>query len=344
MQKELLSAISESSARLTGVWMDALTRASALLAPRDRWFFAQAFSSPYSSRSLSKMIEAAAADLPGLVRQQKGREEVLRIKERWLEYYEKLIDDTFGIPSQSQTQRVADQWRGLLKSLSHGNFTGAGGLPLLFSPTAWTTSGWQSAGWELPAAGLFNIWADAYRRTFQQLFVPHREAISRDHEKKVRRAFEAQVKFLDFLPEFHEQLMVAARRGLENVVQSIASAGTTEITPELYGSFVKTWIANHEKELMALFLSEPFIHALAEVVRLAGKARESMESLTTAGLSLWDVPSRKELDVIRDATESLRRDVQDLREQVDRLRGWFEQEVRETAANRRPSPEGDSTG
>ena len=98
---------------------------------RDQSSVAQAFSSPYPSESLSKMIETAAADLPGLLHRERDRNQLQRIKQRWLESYSNFVCDTFGIPPRTQAQRVADRWRHLLESLSGGDFTAASGLSFL---------------------------------------------------------------------------------------------------------------------------------------------------------------------------------------------------------------------
>lgn len=328
-QQDFLKRISESSARLAGVWMDSMKGVKAENAPGDHldaglgWMNPRAFqgilNSPSATTRFQEMIVAAASDLPELMSHGRDKATVTRIQRKWLQAYRNFVREILGIPPRSKAEQYLEQWRTMLAGISSAGSRFSGGLFPDFSAMISTMETLFQPS-TVPSSNLPNMLLDQYQRTFAQLFSLPGGSLKGAFEDRAKRAVDAQVTFLDALSEFQEHIVAAAAKGLEDVVERTVAVGGEQIGPETYRTFSEVWIASHEEALADLFRSDGFMKIVLNTMKQGVDAKRQMASLVGDSLSLRNVPSRNDLESLHDEVHLLRGRIVRLEEEIELLK------------------------
>jgi hypothetical protein len=329
MQQDFLTRMAESSERLSAAWAEVAKGVKAGKASVDYksvapgwmnpWEFQNVVSSPSAAVRFQEMIDSAATDIPELLKH--GRDEMIvkNIKAKWLKSYRNLVGEMFGIPRRSQTEKYLEQWRTLLGSLSGARSGFGGGLLPDFSAMISSMESFFQSDTTSKSSGL-NIWIESYEKTLGHFFRFPGGSLTREYEARAKRAMDAQIKFLDSLPGFQEQIVAAAEKGLEKVIDKVLSLGVEQISPETYRMFYKVWINTHEEALVELFRSERFSESILDAVKRGVDAKQKMDSLVADNLAFWNVPSQRDLDAVLEEVRTLRDHVNGLQEEIGALK------------------------
>jgi hypothetical protein len=144
---------------------------------------------------------------------------------------------------------------------------------------------------------------------------------------------DAQTRFLNALPEFQEQIVSAAGKGLEEVIGRIVSLGVEQLSPETYQEFRRVWISAHEEAVLKLFRSDAFSKAILDTIQRGIDAKKEMEGLIAAGFMPWTVPSKGDLDAVNEEVRALRDHIGKLEEEIRALKVEL-MRIREARNNR----------
>jgi len=328
-QRELLTALAESSARLAKVWSEALKKAKPTSwwdkynLPAAAWITPQALLdkkdfSPLLAR-FQGLIDQAAKDLPELLRNGSDKDKVERIKDRWMKSYEKLVQEALGIPPKSDIERFLEQWNALMRPLSEGKSPQkAKAFPDLPAPMAFMR--WFWPGDESSVSSIFTEWWQIHIRTIGSMFRPEGRRFPREFEDLMKRALDAQAAFWNSVSEFRQQVMSAAGKGMNKLINSVLESGVKSLTPETYTRFQKAWITSHGEAFADLFNTETFGAIAADTVQKALEAKREMDAVMAGTLSFWNVPTHQDLETLRNEVQTLREEVRRLSEQIDALK------------------------
>ncbi|MDQ7783677.1 MAG: poly(R)-hydroxyalkanoic acid synthase subunit PhaE [Desulfomonilaceae bacterium] len=327
MRRDLLTQTKESWDRLSRAWSESIegvcrdvvpgTRYNAVHGWMNPWAFQTIVTSPYASARFQEMIDAAARDLPELMMHGRNEETVKGIRDKWLRSYRSLLGEMLGIPQQSEAERVLDQWRTFF-----GAFSGTGsGSPKSLFPDFSSMLPWPESYRE-PGSGLTGV--TAWNRYCERMLGPFFPFLGGDRidlrDDRIKRAIDAQTGFLEALPGFQEQIVTAAGKGLEKVIGKILSLGPEKPSSDTYREFYRVWISTHEEAITRLFRSESFGNAVLDMIRRGIDAKKEMDNLTAAVMSPWNVPSTRDIDVVRQEVRVLSDRVEALEEEVRALK------------------------
>jgi len=324
ISEEFVKNITESSARLATAWSEAVKGAGVQNVYDNyeklilSWINPSAFMRIVDSTSVGlkfqELINLASQDLPEIVKHAGDHEKMTRIKDKWMQSYEKLVREMFGMPAPSEIERVMQPWRSLMES-----FTGLGGGTM--SPFGCMPG---SMGWPFPfttAAGrsLFPLWPETYENTIGKLFRLPGLGLTREYEEGAKKAVDAQMRFLNTLPDFQEQVLTASKAAMDKVVDHISKMDIKQVSPETYQLFYKIWVSNNEDAFIELFRSETFCRTLANTIHRGLDAKKKMDTVMAKGLSFWNIPSGKDMDEVYQAVYEMKKKIRRLEQELGDL-------------------------
>lgn len=327
MQQDFLTRMTESWARLASAWTDTIKGLhedtdhndyrGAVPGWMNPWAFQSIVSSPSTAGRFQEMIDSAARDLPELLTHGRDKRTIKDIRDRWLQSYRTLVGEMFGIPQESDAKRFLEQWRSFAGALSRAGSGFSGGLfpdfsAMISSMRSFFEPGSGSTG--------FDFWTPGYEKMFNLLFRFSGGPLTTGREDPFERALGAQTTFLKALPEFQEQIVSAADRGLEKVINRIASLGVEQLNPETFQEFYRVWITTHEEAMIRLFRSDTFSRFILDTIQRGIEARKEMERLVAAGISPWSIQSKGDFDAVNEEIRVLRDHIGKLEEEVRALK------------------------
>jgi len=327
MQQDFLTRMTESWSRLSSAWTDAVKGLHVEPAHSgynsvghgwmNPWAFQSVVKSPSTASRFQEMIDSAARDLPELLMHGSDKGTVNDIKDKWLRSYRNFVGEMLGIPRQSEAMRLVDRWRTFFRSFSGSGSGFRGGLFPDFSAMIASMEPFLE-----PKSGSmgFNIWTQSYEMMFDRLFRFPGGSLTREWEDRFNRAMETQTRFLNALPEFQEQIVSAAGKGLEKVIGRIVSLGVEQLSPETYQEFHRVWISTHEEAMVRLFRSDAFSKAILDTIQSGIDAKKEMEGLIASGFSPWSVPIKEDLDAVNEEVRALIDHVGKLEDEIRALK------------------------
>jgi class III poly(R)-hydroxyalkanoic acid synthase PhaE subunit len=325
MQEEFVKNIAESSARLATVWSEAVKRAGAqnvydtyeklMLSWINPTAFMRIVDSTSVGLKFQELINLASQDLPEIVKHAGDHEKMTRIKDKWMRSYEKLVREMLGVPAPSEIERFIQPWRSLME-----NFTGLGGGTM--SPFGSMPG---SMGWPFPittAVGrsLIPLWSETYENTIGKLFRLPGLGLTREYEERAKKALDAQMRFLNTLPDFQEQVLSASKAAMDKVVDHISKIDIKQVSPETYQLFYKIWVSNNEDAFIELFRSETFCRTLANTIHRGLDAKKKMDTVMENWLSFWNIPGGKDMDEVYQAVYEMKKRIRWLEQELGDLR------------------------
>jgi hypothetical protein len=329
MQEEFARNMSEFSARFLSAWSDAAKRMGIQPASEsvrkpgygllDLSFFANMVGSTSAAEKLQEVMKLAADDLPTLVASLGEPEKVDRIKNKWTKFCQKAVGDMLGIPGPSDAVRLLDRWRSAMEYLpSAQGMPSAATVPGfvgLISPSGWPLPGIQDARREL-----FRAWADSYGKTFGEIFLSPAKSLGEDYEERTRKALDAQVRFLQCLPDFHAPIVTASKNAIEKVFENLQEQGLKEMTPESIKLFCASWVSANEKMFQELFGSDSFRQTLAKAVQQGLDAKKKMESIMAEWSSARNLANQKDVEDLRYKSYTLEKRVRLLERELEDIK------------------------
>ncbi len=325
IQKLILDGVSQSTSKLVSAWTEAMKTAGTQNVHGMCRNFGLEWLSPAvitritESSSMAIMMHeffrVAVQDLQDLVKQACNPKKVETLKEKWMQTYEMIIRQLFGIPTHDELERLARQWRSMIES-----FTGTGiGLQSELMGMALFT------GSVFPAAAaayqtVLPLFAEAYENTFGKFFRMPGLGLTREYEERTKKALEAEAKFLTALPNFQKQLVEASKTAMDNVVGDVVKMEIDEVTPETYQVFYKIWVSRNEDSFTELFRSEQFCRTLADTLHKGLEAKKKMDMVIADGLSLFNIPTNKDMEEVYESVYHMKKRIRLLERELEDLR------------------------
>ena len=283
------------------------------------WVNPSAFMRIVNSTSIGlkfqELINLAAQDLPEMVKHAGDQHAIARIKEKWMQTYEKLVREMFGIPAPSEIERVMQPWRSLVES-----FTGLGATSTSPYGAMAASMGWPFPGAMSSSRNLFTLWSETYEKTVGKLFRLPGLGMTAQYEERTKKALDAQIRFLNTLPDFQEQVLAASKAAMDKVVDHITRMEIKQIGPETYQFFYKIWVSKNEDAFIELFRSETFCRTLANTIHRGLDAKKKMDTVIADGLSFWNIPSGKDMDEVYEAMYEMKKRIRELEHELEALR------------------------
>ncbi len=333
IQEEFVKCMSESSERLATAWSNAVKGAGVQNVYENyeklmqNWINPSAFMRIVDSASMAlkmqEFINLAVQDLPELAKHAGDNEKVRVIKEKWSRSYESVVRELFGIPAQSDIERVMQSWRSAMET-----FTGSGSAFLSPFGGMPASMGWPFPGATSASANLFPLWSETYEKTIAKLFRLPGFGLTREYEARAKKALDAQIRFLNTLPDFQEQVLTASKAAMDKVMDHIAKMDIKEVSPETGQLLYKIWISNNEDAFIELFRSENFCNTLANTVHRGLDAKKKMDALMADGLSFWNIPSGKDMNEVYEAIYHMQKRIRQLERELADLKRQFNQTPR----------------
>ncbi len=325
MQEEFVKNMSESSARLATTWSEAVKDAGVQNVYNNyqklmlSWINPSTFAKIVDSSSIAlkfqELINLAAQDLPELVKHATDPGSLKGIKDKWTQANEKLVREMFGVPAASEIERAMQPWRSLME-----NFAGLRDSPMSQFGELASSMGWGFPGATGTGKNLFSLWNETYEKTVGKLFRLPGLGLTREYEERTKKALDAQIRFLNTLPDFQEQVVTAARTAMDKVVDHITKMDIKQVTPETYQLFYKIWVSNNEDAFIDLFRSQSFCQTLANTVHRGLEAKKNMDMVTADGLSFWNIPNKKDMDEVYEAVYHMKKRIRTLELELKTLK------------------------
>ena len=124
-------------------------------------------------------------------------------------------------------------------------------------------------------------------------------------------------------------MVTASKAAMDKVVDHIAKMEIKQVSPETYQIFYKIWLSNNEDAFTELFRSEAFCRTLANTIHRGLDAKKKMNTVMADGLSLWNIPSGKDMDEVYEAVYEMRKKIRKLEQELADLRQQFQENPRE---------------
>jgi hypothetical protein len=329
LQDEFVKNMTKFSSRLAAAWADAMKRAGLPAVSEfqhkagagwwDPSLLLQMVGSPSAGEKIQHAMQRAADDLPDLLNAFGERTKIGRITDRWAKSYERSVREVLGLPGHSETQRLLEQWRLVASTLpvSSGSVPAAMAPPFIsmMFPGIGSYPGFQD-----PRIEMVRAWTETYGKTLGQAFVSPGQAFTPDLGERTRNAAEAQIRFLTGLHQFQEQIAAAAKRTMEQLVQSIEHLGPKQVNFELQTLFSEMWFSANQRMVQELFLSESFLQTLAQTLQQGLDARTQMETLMGKWATLWNRPGNKELEDLCEKVRSMEDRIRLMEREIDDLK------------------------
>lgn len=281
------------------------------------------------SRMVSEMLSVTIKDLPHLVGQPRDRTLYKSVVRRWMEAYERFIGELLGLPEPSPAERFARSWNTFLQDAT----SVAMGLPTPFRPTgpkAPTRSvptiggGWPMQWPALTSGEQTSPWLPALPFAFGE--PPAR--------KQLKNAFEAQQALMKELTALHGKMVTASQRAGERFLKNIERSDMKQDTAQVYGKLLETWLDTVEKTFMELFRSDAFFSTVKRLTAKAGEAEAEKNGLVEQWQKSLKLPTRREMEDLQAAVESLSGRLRQLDAELTELRARVVQQ--EAAREREP--------
>lgn len=300
---EFVKNMAESSARMMNAWNEAIKNAGGNNAylEYDRlmrsWTnsldFMKLMDSMSTGMRFKDFVNFAAQDLPEIFKHYGDEEKISQIKDKWMKYHEKMVQDIFGLLSPSQIEKAIAPWRSFLDNFTRSWGTGFMGRPFPFNNTS--------------SEGIFPAWSELYENTMGQFFRMPGLGLTREYEEEFKKAMDAQMRFLNTLPDFQEQVIAASKAAMDKVFDHISKMDIKEFGPETYQVFYKIWVSSSEDAFIEVFRSETFSRTLANTVNRGLEAKKNMDTLLAKGLTVMNVPNDKDMDEVYQAVYEMKK-------------------------------------
>jgi hypothetical protein len=343
MQEQFAQDLSEFSARIVSVWSDAAKRMDSLPGKErglkgdsawpNFWAFAKPLDTAGAGARIQETVLKAAEDLPALFAGMGDAEKVERIKGKWARLYADSAREFLGIPKPTDTERLLDHWRQVKDSLPSVGKTSRVPFPSLISlmyPLRWPVPGLQDE-----RRGWLRMWEEAAGKNWGNVFVFPPGGAGADREAVVRRAVEAQIGFLQSLPEFREHVLAASKTAVETLVAHLRGLGSREMTSETPRLFFAAWVSANEKMFRELFGSDTFLQTLTRTVQQGLTARNMMDSAFADWSAAWDRANQQDVGDLRDKLYTLEKRVRLLERELEVLK----QELAKSPSSRNSNDE-----
>ena len=216
MQEEFVKNMSESSARLATAWSEAVKGTGVQNVYNNyhklmlNWINPSTFAKIVDSSSIAlkfqELVNLAAQDLPELVKHAADPGTLKGMKDKWAQAHEKLVREMFGVPAASEIERAMQPWRSFME-----NFAGLRDNPMSQFGDMAASLGWSFPGTAGTGKNLFSLWTETYEKTVGKLFRLPGLGLTREYEERTKKALDAQIRFLNTLPVFQEQVLAAAK-------------------------------------------------------------------------------------------------------------------------------------
>lgn len=329
MQEQFAQHMSEFSARIVSVWSDAAKKIeSSSGVPRTRkadtpWpdlsVFARTFGVPPTAEKLQEAVRQAAEDLPALARCIGDPEKIEPIKDKWARLYEKSARAFLGVPEPSDTARILDQWRWILGNLpSHGAKISPTPFPSLMSliyPLEWPVASRQGRLGESRGS-----WLETWGQNLGSMFPILSGEMDSDRNARLRQAVEAEIRFLQSIPEFQAHLISASKRAVEAIFARLGELGFQEMSAQNQGLFFASWVSANEKMFRELFGSETFLQTLTRTVQQGLNARNMMQSVFADWPAARDRANQQDVGDLHEKLYSVEKRVRLLERELDDLK------------------------
>jgi polyhydroxyalkanoate synthesis regulator phasin len=135
----------------------------------------------------------------------------------------------------------------------------------------------------------------------------------------IKSLIDAQVQFMNQLMGFQDLLLESSTKAVDKIMTSITTAKIQEITPETYRTLYDTLLNQIEGSFSEFLNSDDFARALSEAVTSGTEAREKLERVISDWVTLMNLPSRKDMDEIRETLAAMQEKIDSLEQKVEEL-------------------------
>ncbi len=322
IQKEFAEQLLGSVSKAADNWAEAVKTAGSTAmydAYRNlasEWLKPQTFSHMMDSAGFAvkfrEMTNLLSKDLPDLMNRSSDPKVVKEIKAKWDKAYEDLVTEFFGIPNSTQIEKLSRMWTSFFS-----NFSSSGqAMP---DPFKMFQSQTEPFGFEL-----FKLWQETYDQSVGKLFRLPGIGMTREYEERTKKALDAQMRFLNSLPDLHQHILTASKKATERVIEAASSMDVAELTPESLEAFYRLWITKNEDTYIELFRSESFCRTLADTLHRGLEAKKKVSSVLADSLAAMSIPSERDLDEVYETLYKLKKRVRSLEREVNSLKAGIE--------------------
>jgi hypothetical protein len=249
-------------------------------------------------------------------------EAVHALLDKWAERYRELVDKVFVPALPEPLQWVAELYSGEIPLL-------AGGLAAHFwAPWVEFARSMSQRGFNLErptpetALKVYEEWRKAYEESYGRLLRMPAMGYYREAMEKYSKAMDSLNEFGIVLAEFYATLQGAGTRGLEKLLERMASLrGEEDEGLMSFRDFYRLWWQTNEDIYVELFRTEEFSRLLGQLVDKGMEFRSAFQAYVEEVSKELPFPNRSEMDHLYRTLDRLRREVRTLKRDLQELKG-----------------------
>lgn len=262
-------------------------------------------------------------DLPELDRVRGDDAKSREIFERWVERYKKVFEQMVGSPISDTAQEMMTSWLNAVQ-------TQQAAMGLIWNPWIQAAPQFREQAERLmkgdwaALSGARSLWREVYDETLGQVFRMPAFGLTKVQTEKLRRTYDAFVRYCASLPHFYQFFYNTGMEALKQVFDRVQSLKPEEMKPETMREIYKIWWTTNENAFFELFKKPEFCNAMAEVVNYWLSLKKQVDDLTAEWCKALSIPSIQELDEIAMVVQDLRRKVRMQQKAIEKIQKRLE--------------------
>ena len=257
-------------------------------------------------------------DLPELFKARKDNVKSRKIFEDWADRYKKVFEQLMGSPVSESAEEMMTSWLNSMQM--HQSAFG-----LMWNPWSQAMPQWQEqierfmkGDWGAIYEAR-SLWREVYDETLGQVFRMPAFGLTKEQTERIRRTYDAFLKFWYSLPNFYQFFYKTGQDALKDVFDKIRGMKSEDVTPETMRDIYKLWWTTNEDVFFELFKRPDFSNAMAEVLHYGLRLKQRIDELTAEWCRSLSIPSNKEFDELAMVVHDLRRRLRQQQKTIEAL-------------------------
>ena len=265
-------------------------------------------------------------DLPELFKTRMDDVKSREIFERWVTRYKKVFEQLIGSPVSDTAEEMMTSWLNSIQMQQSA-------LGLLWNPWANAMPQWQEQAerfmkgdWSALSKSR-SLWREVYDETLGQVFRMPAFGLTKEQTEKLRKTYDAFIKFWYSLPDFYQFFYNTGMEALKEVFDKIKNLKPDEMKPETMHEIYTIWWTTNEDAFFELFKRPDFSNTMVEVLNYGLSLKKRLDELTADWCEANSIPSNRDFDRVAEAIYELRRKVRMQQKSVSKLQQQLEKTI-----------------
>lgn len=186
---------------------------------------------------------------------------------------------------------------------------------------AWSTMSVTPDGFQPPkqVQDFYDSWIKGYEETLGRWFKLPSIGPLRRNQERYQEAMDSYMRLCAASFDYANRLMEPSVKSFEELTRQTAEMMKGEVTPETFRQVYQQMIQSAEKQFHVLFESDEFVRSLQTTLEASLAFYHQTQRLTEDYLRVTPVITRTEMDEVHEEVYELRRELDEVRQQIKKL-------------------------